>query len=46
MLQNDEVKMGVLYQLSLAQGQANDERAREQAISDIGSFRDLPPLQF
>jgi type IV secretion system protein VirB5 len=46
MLQNDEVKMGVLYQLSRAQSQANDERAREQAISDIGSFRDLPPLQF
>jgi type IV secretion system protein VirB5 len=46
MLQNDEVKMGVLYQLSLAQSQANDERAREQAISDMGSFRDLPALQF
>ncbi len=45
-LQNDEIKMGVLYQLALAQSQANDERAREQAISDIGSCRDLPPLQF
>jgi type IV secretion system protein VirB5 len=46
MLQNDEVKMGVLYQLSLAENQANDERAREQAIADIGSFRSLPPLPF
>ena len=46
MLQNDAIKMGVLYQLALSSNQANDERAREQAIFDIGSFRDLPPLQF
>lgn len=46
MLQNDEIKMGVLYQLASAQAQANDEHAREQAIEDIGSFRSLPPLQF
>ena len=46
MLQNDEIKMGVLYQLARADSEANEERAREQAISDIGSFRDLPPLQF
>lgn len=46
MLQNDEIKMGVLYQLTRATQEANDERAREQAISDIGSFSTLPPLQF
>jgi len=46
MLQNDEIKMGVLYQLARAESQDNDERAREQAISDIGSYRNLPPLQF
>lgn len=46
MLQNDQIKMGVLYQLAHAQSQDNDERAREQAIADIGSYRNLPPLQF
>ena len=46
MLQNDQTKMGVLYQLAHAQSQDNDERAREQAIADIGSYRNLPPLQF
>ena len=46
MLQNDDIKMGVLYQLARADSEANDERAREQAIADIGSFRNLPPLRF
>lgn len=46
MLQNDEIKMGVLYQLARADSEDNDERAREQAISDIGSYRNLAPLQF
>ena len=46
MLQNDQIKMGVLYQLARADSQANDERAREQAIADIGSLSSLPPLQF
>jgi len=46
MLQNDEIKMGVLYQLARADSEANDERAREQAIADIGSYSSLPPLQF
>jgi len=46
MLQNDEIKMGVLYQLTRATQEANDERAREQAIADIGSYSTLPPLQF
>jgi type IV secretion system protein VirB5 len=46
MLQNDQIKMGVLYQLARADKQVNDQRAREQAITDIGSYRNLPPLQF
>lgn len=46
MLQNDEIKLGVLYQLARSNQEANDGRAREQAIADIGSFRSLPALQF
>lgn len=46
MLENDQTKMGVLYQLTRATQEVNEERAREQAIADIGSFRSLPPLQF
>jgi len=46
MLQNDEIKMGVLYQISRAQSQDNEERAREQEMADIGSYQNLPPLQF
>ena len=46
MLENDQIKMGVLYQLARADEEANDERAREQAIADMGSLSDLPPLQF
>lgn len=46
MLQNDETKMGVLYQLARANQEANAERANEQAIADIGSYSNLPPLQF
>lgn len=46
LLQNDQIKMGVLYQLAQSDEEANDERAREEAIADIGSFRNLPPLQF
>lgn len=46
MLQNEQIKMGVLYQLAQADSDANDQRAREQAIADIGSYRNLPPLQF
>jgi type IV secretion system protein VirB5 len=46
MLQNDESKLGVLYQIAESDNQANEERVREQAIADIGSYRNLPPLQF
>jgi type IV secretion system protein VirB5 len=46
LLQNDEMKLGVLYQVAASQQQADEERAREQAIADIGSFSALPPLTF
>lgn len=44
MLQNDQTKLDTLYQVVQAQELARRQRAREQAIADIGSFRDLPPL--
>ncbi|MGH8290548.1 MAG: type IV secretion system protein [Steroidobacteraceae bacterium] len=46
MLQNDEEKLGVLYQIARSQQEVEDEQAREQAIADIGSFRNLPPLTY
>lgn len=46
LLQNDEMKLGVLYQVAQSQQQANEERAQEQAIAGIGSFSTLPPLTF
>lgn len=46
LLQNDEMKLGVLYQVAQSEQQADEERAREQAIADIGSFSALPPLTF
>lgn len=46
MLQNDQTKLGVLYELARANRAAQQERVREQAIADIGSWQALPPLQF
>lgn len=46
LLQNDEMKLSVLYQVAASQQQANAERAQEQAIAGIGSFSALPPLNF
>jgi type IV secretion system protein VirB5 len=45
MLQNDSTKMNTLYQLSQAQELTRQQRLREQAIADVGSLRDLPPLK-
>ena len=42
MLANEQTKMQVLYQVEQAQEQARLQRAREQAIADIGSLRRLP----
>jgi hypothetical protein len=44
MLQNDQSKLQALYQAAQAQEVARRARAREQAISDGGSLRQLPPL--
>lgn len=46
LLQNDEMKLGILYEVAQSQQQANEERAQEQAIAGIGSFSSLPPLNF
>ena len=46
MLENDDIKLGVLYQLARSQRQANAEQVQEEAIAGIGSFRALPPLRF
>jgi type IV secretion system protein VirB5 len=44
MLQTDQTKLQALYQAAQAQEAARRARAREQAISDGGSLRQLPPL--
>jgi type IV secretion system protein VirB5 len=46
MLQNEQTKLHTLYQVAQAEQWAREQRAREQAINDIGSFRNLPPLEF
>lgn len=45
MLENDQTKLGVLYQLVRADREAEHQRVREQAIADVGSWGSLPPLQ-
>jgi type IV secretion system protein VirB5 len=44
MLQNEQTKLDTLYQVAQAEQWARAQRLREQAIADVGSFRDLPPL--
>jgi P-type DNA transfer protein VirB5 len=44
MLQNEQTKLDTLYRIAQAEERAQEQRAREQAIADIGSFRNLPPL--
>lgn len=44
MLANDEEKLQALYRTAQAQEWARNQRAREQAIADIGSFRNLPAM--
>jgi len=44
MLANDESKLQALYRTAQAQEWSREQRAREQAIADIGSFRNLPPM--
>ncbi|MEO8313378.1 MAG: type IV secretion system protein [Pseudomonadota bacterium] len=44
MLANDNTKLQVLFQTAQAEEWARHQREREQALSGIGSLRDLPPL--
>ena len=44
MLQNDQTKLQVLFQLVQAQELSRRQQSREQAITDVGSVRNLPPL--
>ncbi len=44
MLQNEQTKLNTLYQIAQSEQWAREQRIREQAVADVGSFRDLPPL--
>jgi type IV secretion system protein VirB5 len=43
-LEIEQIKLDSLYQAAQAEELARRQRAREQSIADIGSFKDLPPL--
>lgn len=44
MLANDQSKLQLIYQAVQAEQWANQQRARERALADIGSMRQLPAL--
>lgn len=44
MLQNENTKIQVLYQVAQAEEWSRRQRAREQAVASIGSLRRLPPM--
>jgi type IV secretion system protein VirB5 len=44
MLQNEQTKLQVLFQLVQAQELSRKQRAQEQALADVGSVRNLPPI--
>jgi type IV secretion system protein VirB5 len=44
MLQNEQTKLLVLFQLAHAEELARKQRARERAIAGIGALRRLPPV--
>jgi len=44
MLANDQTKLQVLFQLIQAQELTRRQQMREQAITDVGSVRNLPPI--
>ncbi|MFL6605775.1 MAG: type IV secretion system protein [Steroidobacteraceae bacterium] len=46
MLSNESNKLQVLFQAMNAKDQADRLRRREQAIADVGSRREMEPLQF
>jgi type IV secretion system protein VirB5 len=45
MLANDEIKVRSTFQTVQAEQDAQRMRRREQAIADVGSYRNLPPLE-
>jgi type IV secretion system protein VirB5 len=46
MLQNEQIKLQTLYQVSAAQQRTNEQRTRERAIVDIGSARSLRTVDY
>ena len=44
MLQNGQTKLQVLFQLVQAQELSRRQRVQEQALADVGSVRNLPPI--
>jgi type IV secretion system protein VirB5 len=44
MLQNEQTKLQVLFQLVQAQELSRKQRTQEQALVDVGSVRNLPPI--
>lgn len=44
MLANEQTKLNVLHQVAQAEELARKQRIREQALTDIGSLRRLPPM--
>lgn len=44
MLENETIKLSVLYQTQAAEKEAEDEQIREEAIANDGSLRNLPPM--
>jgi type IV secretion system protein VirB5 len=44
MLQNEQTKLGSLYQAAQAEEWARVQRERERAIADVGSLRTLPQM--
>ena len=44
MLENEAIKLSVLNETARAQREAEDEEIREQAVDEIGTLKDLPPM--
>ncbi|MBW4053684.1 MAG: type IV secretion system family protein [Proteobacteria bacterium] len=44
MLENEAIKLSVLNETERAQREAEDEEIREQAVDEIGTLKDLPPM--
>jgi type IV secretion system protein VirB5 len=46
MLQNEQIKLQTLYQMAQADQWAQQQRARERSISDVGSVNSLAPVPY